>query len=61
MTNIGLMTSFLGIKIKQNENDIFICQRNYANEILKKFHIEECKEVNHTNEPKRDVKQRRQY
>ena len=45
MTNLGLMTYFLGIEIKQNENEVFICQRKYEKEILKKFQIEECKSV----------------
>jgi len=45
MTDLGLMTYFLGIEIKQNENDVFICQRKYAKEILKKFQMEECKVV----------------
>ena len=28
MTDLGLMTYFLGIEIKQSENDVFICQKN---------------------------------
>jgi hypothetical protein len=27
MTDLGLVTYFLGIEIKQNENDVFICQK----------------------------------
>lgn len=45
MTDLGLVTYFLGIEIKQNENDVFICQKKYAKEILKKFQMEECKAV----------------
>lgn len=45
MTDLGLMTYFLGIEIKQNENYVFICQKKYAIEILKKFKMEECKVV----------------
>jgi predicted peroxiredoxin len=45
MTDLGLMTFFLGIEIKQNENDVFIYQKKYAKEILKKFQMEECKTV----------------
>jgi hypothetical protein len=37
MTDLGLMTYFLGMEIKQNKNEIFICQKKYANEISKKF------------------------
>ena len=43
MTDLGLMTYFLGMEIKQDENEVFICQRKYAKEILKKFHMEDCK------------------
>lgn len=45
MTNLGLMTYFLGIEIKQSQNKVLICQRKYAKEILKKFQMEECKSV----------------
>jgi transposase InsO family protein len=45
MTDLGLMTFFLGIEIKQNETDVFICQKKYAREILTKFQMEECKAV----------------
>lgn len=37
MTDLGFMTYFLGIEIKQNENDVFVCQKKYAKEILKKL------------------------
>ena len=43
MTGLGLMTYFLGMEIKQEDNEVFICQRKYAKEILKKFHMEDCK------------------
>nr|KYP63531.1 Copia protein [Cajanus cajan] len=46
MTDLGHMTYFLGIEIKQSVNEVFICQRKYAKEILKKFQMEECKSVN---------------
>jgi len=45
MTDLGLMTYFLGIEIKQGENQVFICQRKYAKEILRKFQMDECKAV----------------
>ena len=34
MTDLGLMTYFLGMEIKQDEGEVFICQKKYANEIL---------------------------
>jgi len=43
MTNLGEMSYFLGMKVKQNKGDIFICQRKYAKKILKKFNMENCK------------------
>ena len=45
MTDLGLMTYFLVIEIKQSENEVLICKRKYAKEILKKFEMEECKSV----------------
>ncbi|XP_006582690.1 uncharacterized protein [Glycine max] len=45
MIDLGLMTYFLGIEIKQSQNKVLICQRKYAKEILKKFQMEECKSI----------------
>ncbi|XP_020263962.1 uncharacterized protein LOC109839911 [Asparagus officinalis] len=45
MTDLGLMTYFLGMEVKQGKNEVFICQKKYAKEILKKFQMEECKTV----------------
>ena len=46
MTDLGLMSYFLGIEIKQNQDEVFLSQRKYAKEILKKFLMENCKTVN---------------
>lgn len=46
MTDLGLMTYFLGMEITQKRNEIFICQKKYAKEILKKFQLDECKTMN---------------
>nr|KYP52518.1 hypothetical protein KK1_025638 [Cajanus cajan] len=35
MTNMGLITFFLGMEIKQAKYKVFICQKKYTNEILK--------------------------
>nr|GEY33698.1 retrovirus-related Pol polyprotein from transposon TNT 1-94 [Tanacetum cinerariifolium] len=35
MTDIGLMSYYLGIKVKQTDKGIFICQERYDKEILK--------------------------
>ncbi|KAH9695599.1 hypothetical protein KPL71_022832 [Citrus sinensis] len=45
MTDIGLMTYYLGIEVKQNEEDIFISQESYAKEILKRFKMNDCKPI----------------
>ncbi|XP_015057565.1 uncharacterized protein LOC107003807 [Solanum pennellii] len=45
-TNLGLMSYFLGMEIKDEQDEVFICQKNYAKEILKKFNMEDCKDMN---------------
>lgn len=42
MTNLGLMSYFLGLEVKQHEDGIFLSQKHYAKEILKKFKMEDC-------------------
>eukprot|EP00253_Pinus_taeda_P022938 PITA_22938 len=43
MTDMGLLRYFLGIEVDQNENGIFISQARYLNEVLERFHMQECK------------------
>ncbi|KAE8715887.1 Xyloglucan endotransglycosylase 6 [Hibiscus syriacus] len=45
MTDLGIMAYFLGMEVRQDHQGVFICQRKYAKEILKKFHMENCKSV----------------
>ncbi|GKV50107.1 hypothetical protein SLEP1_g56822 [Rubroshorea leprosula] len=45
MTDIGLMSYYLGIEVKQNEDGIFISQEAYAKKVLEKFEMENCKPV----------------
>jgi len=45
MTDLGMMTFFLGMEIVQDEHEVFICQKKYTKEILKKFKREKCKEM----------------
>ncbi|KAL2243410.1 UNVERIFIED_CONTAM: hypothetical protein Sindi_0459000 [Sesamum indicum] len=45
MTDIGLMSYYLRIEVKQREDGIFISQEVYGKEILKKFEMEKCKPV----------------
>ncbi|KAL2325690.1 hypothetical protein Fmac_024748 [Flemingia macrophylla] len=43
MTDLGKMNYFLGMEIYQCNVGIFISQKRYALEVLKKFHMEKCK------------------
>jgi Reverse transcriptase (RNA-dependent DNA polymerase) len=45
MTDLGLMSYFFGLEIKQGEEDIFETHEAYAKEILKRFKMEDCKPV----------------
>jgi len=46
MTDIGLMTYYLGIKIKQGEDEIFVNQEKFVREVLKKFKMKNYTKVN---------------
>ena len=43
MANLGELQYFLGLKVKQCEDGIFICQQKYATELLKRFNLLYCK------------------
>ena len=45
MTDLGLMSYFLGIKVVQQKDGIFISQKKYASDILKKFKMEHSKPI----------------
>ena len=45
MTDIGLMSYYLGIEVKQEDNDIMITQEGYAKEVLKKFKMDDSNPV----------------
>ncbi|XP_031279928.1 uncharacterized protein LOC116138358 [Pistacia vera] len=45
MMGLGEMSYFLGMDIDQDADGIFVNQRKYASEILKKFYMENCKPV----------------
>ncbi|KAL6311410.1 hypothetical protein AAG906_035533 [Vitis piasezkii] len=51
MTDLGLMSYFMGMEVKQDHDGVFISQKKYAKEILNKFHMEDCKGSD-TNESK---------
>ncbi|KAL0401556.1 UNVERIFIED_CONTAM: Retrovirus-related Pol polyprotein from transposon TNT 1-94 [Sesamum latifolium] len=46
MTDLGLMSYYLGLEVKQSEKGIFLSQAGYAKEVLKKFNIFDCNPVN---------------
>ena len=43
MTDMGLLRYFLGIEVEKNENNIFISQAKYVNEVLERFNMQDCK------------------
>lgn len=45
MTDIGLMSYYLGIEVKQSDEGIFVSQKNYATKVLKEFNMENCQPV----------------
>ncbi|KAK2981149.1 hypothetical protein RJ640_013471 [Escallonia rubra] len=45
MTDIGLMSYYLDIEVRQREDGIFISQEAYAKEILKRYGMVYCKPV----------------
>src|SRR6266542_250840 len=45
MSMIGELTMFLGFQIKQLKDGIFIHQEKYIHDLLKRFGMEDCKEI----------------
>lgn len=45
MSDLGEMSYFLGLQFIQTSDFIYIQQSKYAKELLKKFQMEECKDV----------------
>ena len=45
ITNMGLISYFFGIRVQQINSRIFILQKKYAGNILKKFKIDLCKPI----------------
>jgi len=43
MLDLGLLDDFLGLEVKQGEDGIFISQRKYTMDLLKKFNVGKCK------------------
>ncbi|CAJ2672171.1 unnamed protein product [Trifolium pratense] len=51
MTDLGKMKYFLGIEVVQTTSGLFIGQKKYAKEVLKRFHMENCNPVGTPTEP----------
>jgi hypothetical protein len=45
MTDLVIMKYFLGIEVDQSTKGIFVCQKKYASDILKRFRMEGCNPV----------------
>lgn len=45
MTDLGLMKYFLGLEVRHGKSGIFVSQKGYAKDILKKNKMEECNSV----------------
>lgn len=52
MTDLGLMTYFLGIEFHKSKRGVLIHQRRYALEINKKFEMEHCNTAITPDEPR---------
>jgi len=46
MGMIGELKFFLGIQINQSKDGVYVHQSKYIKELLKKFKLEDCKEMN---------------
>ncbi|PNX60795.1 putative gag-pol polyprotein, partial [Trifolium pratense] len=46
MSMIGELKFFLGIQINQKKEGTYIHQTKYTKELLKKFHLDDCKTMN---------------
>ncbi|XP_049410533.1 uncharacterized mitochondrial protein AtMg00810-like [Solanum stenotomum] len=45
MTDLGLLHYFLGLEVKQREGEVFVSQKKYASDLLKRFGLVNCKSV----------------
>eukprot|EP00253_Pinus_taeda_P020447 PITA_20447 len=43
MKDMGLVHYFLGMEVWQRDGEVFVSQGKYANEILRRFHMDMCK------------------
>ncbi|CAH9095067.1 unnamed protein product [Cuscuta epithymum] len=45
MTDLGMLQYFLGLEVKQGKEGTFLCQKRYALNLLKRFHMEACETI----------------
>lgn len=45
MTDLGKMRFYLGVEVNQNANEIHLCQKKHAREVLKRFNMCNCNSV----------------
>ncbi|XP_026451722.1 uncharacterized protein LOC113352061 [Papaver somniferum] len=45
MTDLGLMSYFMGLEVFQTADGIFVSQQRYAKETLKRFKMNDCKSI----------------
>ncbi|KAJ0522114.1 putative RNA-directed DNA polymerase [Helianthus annuus] len=45
MTDLGILHYFLGMEVNYNEGNISLSQQKYARTLLKKFNMENCKQI----------------
>ena len=45
MTDIGLMSFYLGLEVRQSDDGIFVGQQAYVNEVLDRFNMSNSKPV----------------
>ena len=43
VTNLGMLRQFIHLKVSQNTSGIMISQSRYSSDMLKRFHMEDCK------------------
>ncbi|XP_049350171.1 uncharacterized mitochondrial protein AtMg00810-like [Solanum verrucosum] len=43
MTDLDLLHYFLGLEVKQGEGEVFVSQKKYASDLLKRFGLVNCK------------------
>ena len=43
MTDLGLLRQFIGLEVSQKNLGIMISQSRYSSNMLKRFHMEDCK------------------